>query len=123
MASAFLAKALRSLMSAKRAEVMGGSLKETEAPLASVTDRRPTRWMVLRAKTKALRSLQLSGAVRPPAHCVRGAGASMSAKRAEVMGGALKETEAPLASVTDRRPTQWVVLRCRVESAMLSAAN
>ena len=47
----------------------------------------------------------------------------MSAKRAEVMGGALKETEAPLASVTDRRPTQWVVLRCRVESAMLSAAN
>ena len=41
--------------------------------------RRPTRWVVLRAKSKRLRPLQLSCAVRPPAHCVLGAGASMSA--------------------------------------------
>ena len=55
VASAFLASALRPLMSAKKAGAMGGSPKEVEALTAPVIDPRPTRWMMLRGKLKTVK--------------------------------------------------------------------
>ena len=79
-------------MSAKMSPALGGSPHKFEAIAASNTDHRPTRWLVHRRKlrtvkitpaeasvflTKTLQPLQLSGAMRLPAHCVHRAGASM----------------------------------------------
>ena len=106
MVSAFLAKALLPLMSAKTSHAMDDSPNKNEATAAPNTGPRPTRWVVLRGKlkavmityrkasaflVKALLPLQLSGAVRLPAHCVHRAGASMSAKTAHAMGGSPKQ--------------------------------
>ena len=55
MASAFLAKTLLRLMSAKTSHVMADPPNETEAIAAPHTDPRPTRWMMLRGKLKAYR--------------------------------------------------------------------
>ena len=72
MASAFLAKVLLPLMSAKTADAMDDSPNKNEAIAAPDTDRRPTRWVVLRSRSKVQRfsgqgvtPLQLSGAARP----------------------------------------------------------
>ena len=122
-------------MSANRSQVMGGTPIQAEARAAPNTGYWPTRWVMDRGKSKAgmpthakasvlltkmLLPLQLSGVVRPPDHCVLGTGASMSAKRAEALGGSPHRIEGIAVADTDRSLARWVVQRGKSKAAMLT---
>ena len=94
-------------------DVMVDALRKVEGSKAY-----PALASVFLAKT--LQPLQLSGAMRLPAHCVRRAGASMSAKMSPALGGSPHKFEAIAASNTDHRPTRWVVVRGELNNPKLT---